>query len=145
MVLVDELDRCRPNYSIEMLEVIKHFFTTKNFVFVVATDSTQLQKSIKAVYGADFDSKQYLKRFFNREARLAPPDLKTFIEQYQFDVNENITLYPLWSNQNAIESMKTFLVWGAQGFGLELRDIDQTVAKLQACLRDISMCRPNIG
>lgn len=138
VVLVDELDRCRPNYSIEMLEVIKHFFTTKNFVFVVATDSTQLQKSIKAVYGADFDSKQYLKRFFNREARLAPPDLKTFIEQYQFDVDENITLYPLWSNQDAIESMKTFLVWGAQGFGLELRDIDQTVAKLQACLRDIS-------
>lgn len=63
VVLVDELDRCRPSYAIEMLEVIKHFFTTKNFVFIVATDTSQLTHSINAVYGANFDSSQYLKRF----------------------------------------------------------------------------------
>jgi hypothetical protein len=137
VVLVDELDRCRPNYSIEMLEVIKHFFATRNFVFVIATDTTQLQRSIKAVYGAEFSSKQYLKRFFNREARLAPPDLNTFIKQYDFDIPQNIIIYPVWSNLTKTEVIKKCLVWSARAFGMELRDIDQAVFKLQACLRVI--------
>ncbi|WP_236689940.1 KAP family P-loop NTPase fold protein [Photobacterium angustum] len=64
VVLVDELDRCRPTYAIEMLEVIKHFFKTENFVFLIATDTDQLSHSINAVYGYNFDSKQYLKKFF---------------------------------------------------------------------------------
>ena len=50
-VLVDELDRCRPTYAIEMLETIKHFFSLDNYIFVVATDTNQLSHSIKAVYG----------------------------------------------------------------------------------------------
>ena len=40
-VLVDELDRCRPTYAIEMLETIKHFFSLDNYIFVVATDTNQ--------------------------------------------------------------------------------------------------------
>ncbi|TON39542.1 hypothetical protein CGH57_24100, partial [Vibrio parahaemolyticus] len=54
-VLVDELDRCRPTYSIEMLETIKHFFSMENYVFVVATDTVALSHSIQAVYGSTFD------------------------------------------------------------------------------------------
>ncbi|MGL6501786.1 KAP family P-loop NTPase fold protein [Aeromonas caviae] len=51
IVLIDELDRCRPTYAIEMLEVIKHFFSINNFVFVIATDTEQLCHSITSVYG----------------------------------------------------------------------------------------------
>ncbi|MBS3798706.1 P-loop NTPase fold protein [Pseudoalteromonas sp. BDTF-M6] len=86
IVLVDELDRCRPNYAIEMLEVIKHFFTTKNFVFVIATDTEQLKHSIKAVYGTEFNSSNYLKRFFNREARLSEPDIKHYISLTNIEI-----------------------------------------------------------
>ncbi|TON99529.1 KAP family P-loop NTPase fold protein, partial [Vibrio parahaemolyticus] len=50
-VFIDELDRCRPSYAVEMLEVIKHFFELDNVVFVVATDTEQLQHAVKAVYG----------------------------------------------------------------------------------------------
>jgi len=65
-VLVDELDRCRPTYSIELLERIKHLFDVDNVVFIVATDSTKLQHSIKAVYGLGFEANRYLTRFFDR-------------------------------------------------------------------------------
>ncbi|MCY9877650.1 P-loop NTPase fold protein [Vibrio natriegens] len=77
-VLVDELDRCRPTYSIEMLETIKHFFSMENYVFVVATDTDALSHSIKAVYGSTFDGKEYLSRFFNRSAALPEPDRRLF-------------------------------------------------------------------
>ncbi|EJU8775924.1 P-loop NTPase fold protein [Vibrio alginolyticus] len=79
-VLIDELDRCRPTYAIEVIESVKHFFNTKNFVFVLATDTEQLQHSIRAVYGEGFDSTSYLSRFFNRTATLSAPTLRQYIE-----------------------------------------------------------------
>jgi len=78
-ILIDELDRCRPNYSIEIIESVKHFFNTKNFVFVIATDSEQLQHSIKAVYGNGFDANLYLSRFFDLSVTLPSPVLKEYI------------------------------------------------------------------
>lgn len=73
-ILVDELDRCRPTYAIEMLERIKHLFEVENVVFVLSTDTKQLANSIKAVYGNDFDSRHYLARFFDRSYMLAAPN-----------------------------------------------------------------------
>lgn len=137
IVLIDELDRCRPNYAIEMLEVIKHFFTTKNFVFVVATDTTQLQESIKSVYGSNFDSNTYLKRFFNREARLAEPDLEHYLKLQEVDLtpySEKVVLYPNLTN-NTKNNICWYIIWVAKAYELSLRDVDQLIDKLKACLR----------
>lgn len=137
IVLIDELDRCRPNYAIEMLEVIKHFFATKNFVFVVATDTTQLQESIKSVYGSNFDSNTYLKRFFNREARLAEPDLEHYLKLQEVDLtpySEKVVLYPNLTN-NMENNIRQYIIWVAKAYELSLRDVDQTIDKLKACLR----------
>ena len=72
-LMVDELDRCRPTYAIELLENIKHIFRIPNVYTIVATDSQQLAHSIKAIYGAEFDSRKYLRRFFDHESRLDSP------------------------------------------------------------------------
>lgn len=69
-IFVDELDRCRPLYAIELLERIKHLFNVENAVFVVALDKEQLGNSVGAVYGAGFNSNEYLRRFFDLEFRL---------------------------------------------------------------------------
>ena len=74
-VFIDELDRCRPSYAVEMLEVIKHIFDIEGIVFVVATDTEQLQHAIKAVYGEGFDAKIYLGRFFHSRFSLRQADL----------------------------------------------------------------------
>lgn len=78
-VLVDELDRCRPTYALRMLESVKHLFNTDGVVFVIATDTDQLSESIKAVYGANFESDRYLRRFFDRTYRFREPSLEDFI------------------------------------------------------------------
>lgn len=64
-ILIDEPDRCRLTYSIEMLERLKHLFDIPKVAFVVATDTEQLQHAIKAVYGEGFHAKAYLRRFAN--------------------------------------------------------------------------------
>lgn len=138
IVLVDELDRCRPNYAVEMLEVIKHFFATKNFVFVVATDTDELKKSIRVLYGNDFDSKTYLKRFFNREAQLSNPAIDDYIKTFDMEVEDNLTLYPVaFEFQKNVIGKHIFNI--ALAYDLSLRDIDQLYAQLKACLRTISV------
>ncbi|WP_279502147.1 KAP family P-loop NTPase fold protein [Aeromonas veronii] len=63
-ILIDELDRCRPSYAVEMLETIKHIFDIPRVVFVLATDTEQLQHAVKVIYGSEFDAYTYLSRFF---------------------------------------------------------------------------------
>lgn len=79
-IFVDELDRCRPTYAIEMLETVKHLFDIPNVIFVLSTDTEQLEHSIKAVYGQEFNSREYLSRFFNQRMVLPEPDLLDFIK-----------------------------------------------------------------
>ncbi len=69
-VFVDELDRCKPTFAIRLLERIKHLFTVDGFVFVLSVARKQLEQSIKAVYGSDFDADWYLRRFFDYEYSL---------------------------------------------------------------------------
>ena len=81
IIAIDELDRCRPSYAVELLEIAKHFFSVDNIVFVLAIDKTQLAHAIKAIYGGEFDSIGYLRRFVDLDFRLPSPDRKTFMTQ----------------------------------------------------------------
>ncbi len=77
--IVDELDRCRPTFAVEVLERIKHLFNVPNIVFVIAVDRTQLEKSLKTVYG-DIDVTNYLHRFFDFEFHLPDVNRRKFID-----------------------------------------------------------------
>lgn len=134
VVLVDELDRCRPTYAIEMLEVIKHFFTTENLVFVIATDTEQLSHSIKAVYGNDFDSQQYLKRFFDRKVTLPEPDIEHYLKakSVDFSAYSDLDLFPYKHRQ-----LSFCIGLIAKAYDLKIRDVDQLTTKLESCLRSI--------
>ncbi|WP_110947757.1 KAP family P-loop NTPase fold protein [Pseudomonas bohemica] len=79
-IFIDELDRCRPTFSIELLERLKHLFDAPNCKFIIATDSQQLGEAIKAVYGNGFDSRRYLKRFFDSEFTLDNADYAAWIK-----------------------------------------------------------------
>lgn len=80
-VFIDELDRCRPTFAIELLETVKHLFDVKEFVFVIATDTEQLEHSIKAIYGNGFDARNYLSRFFSERVRLPRSSLADLLLQ----------------------------------------------------------------
>lgn len=79
-VFIDELDRCRPLYSIELLERIKHLFDIPGVVFILATDTQQLSHSVKAVYGENFDGEIYLRRFFDQIYTLPTPNYIEFTQ-----------------------------------------------------------------
>ena len=78
IVIIDELDRCRPSYAVELLEVAKHLFAVDKIVFVLAINRSELAHSIKVVYGSDFDAEGYLRRFFDIDFRLPEPEREKF-------------------------------------------------------------------
>ena len=81
VIAIDELDRCRPSYAVELLEIAKHFFSVNNIVFVLAIDKAQLSHAVKAIYGNEFDAIGYLRRFVDLEFRLPDPNRTKFLTQ----------------------------------------------------------------
>lgn len=76
--IIDELDRCRPTFAIEVLEKVKHFFSVKNIVFVLGVDKKHLGNSMKVIYGADLDANEYLRRFIDFDYPLPTPSKGQF-------------------------------------------------------------------
>ena len=78
ILIIDELDRCRPSYAVELLEVAKHLFSVDNIIFVLAVNHSELAHSIRVVYGNGFDAEGYLRRFFDIDFRLPEPEREKF-------------------------------------------------------------------
>ena len=70
LMIIDELDRCRPNYAIEFLETIKHFFDIKGLIFVIGVDKNQLASSAKALFGQQLVFDEYYRKFSHRNINL---------------------------------------------------------------------------
>ena len=75
--IIDELDRCRPTFAIELLERVKHIFDVPNLVFVFGINREELCSSLQSVYGT-IDASIYLRRFFDMEFTLPEVDAANF-------------------------------------------------------------------
>ena len=64
VVVIDELDRCRPEFAMALLERAKHVLNVPGIVFVFGVDMTSLREFVKVVHG-DIDTAGYLLRMFD--------------------------------------------------------------------------------
>lgn len=88
VLIVDELDRCRPDYAIKVLETIKHFFDIDKVVVMLPVNYAILTSSVESVYSLKTDKAEaYLRKFINYRVRIPTPDYKQFIES---NVNETV-------------------------------------------------------
>jgi hypothetical protein len=62
--IIDELDRCRPTFALELLEKIKHFFAVPGVFFVLVASRRQLETAVRSAYG-DIDARTYLEKFYH--------------------------------------------------------------------------------
>ena len=74
VIFIDELDRCKPSYALEMLERIKHYFDDDRIIFIVSVNKEQLTHTISNYYGNGFDSTGYLNKFFDIDMYLPRPE-----------------------------------------------------------------------
>lgn len=70
VIIVDELDRCVPEYAIKVLERLHHLTEDKcNIITVVAVDKEKLKESINHIFGFK-SAGEYLKKFINFDITL---------------------------------------------------------------------------
>lgn len=63
--IIDELDRCRPDFSLGIIECLKHFFDSDNLHFVLVANKDFLSSSVASRYGISNGSETYLDKFFD--------------------------------------------------------------------------------
>ena len=80
IVFIDELDRCNPQYAVKLLERVKHYFNHPKVIFVISYNKSELQHSIKTLYGSEFSADKYLERFFDYEFGLSTIDVVKYMD-----------------------------------------------------------------
>ena len=81
ILFIDELDRCRPDYAVDMLEVIKHVFDVENVKVVLVTNTKQLRAAINHRYGMEVDAHKYLDKFLKYSFALPDKVVARFEEE----------------------------------------------------------------
>ena len=76
IIFIDELDRCRPNFAVDMLEIIKHTFDVEGVSFVLVTNTQQLRASINHCYGQAVDAQRYLDKFIKFRFELSAHSIR---------------------------------------------------------------------
>lgn len=131
---IDELDRCRPTYAVELLERIKHLFNITGIVFVLTLDKDQLGHSIRALYGPGMNVDGYLRKFIDLEylfPAASTHDFCTFLYQrFQFGeyFHKRATRDASYESK---QLLNTFIAL-SQAFNLSLRIQEQCFS--QFCL-----------
>ena len=130
--IVDELDRCRPTFAIELLERVKHIFDVPGLVFVFGVNRDELCKALESVYG-EIDATVYLRRFFDMEFSLPKADAKSFCESLLDRFRLKNFFHSLGSNAETdlhareFHTLSQVLPVLCHFMGLSLRDIDYSV------------------
>lgn len=120
IIMVDELDRCKPSYAVKLLERIKHYFTNDRITFVFSVNTYELEKTIRKYYGDDFDAGRYLSRFFDLHISIPPVNMRKYYEVIAF----SNSLYQVDQTIDAV----------IKAFGFELREISKYFPKVKAAV-----------
>lgn len=120
VVFVDELDRCRPDFAVRLIERIKHFFETPNVVFVLLLNREQLERSVQGVYGAATDGDAYLSKFIHFFFTLPESSAQSFIQG-------QMERFALGEHDGTTEFSHSLCFWHRYA-GLSLRQIERACA-----------------
>lgn len=132
---IDELDRCRPTYAIELLERVKHLFSIKGIVFILALDKGQITHSVKALYGSGMDAEGYLRRFIDLDYQLPEASTEVFCKYLfkTFGFDEILNLRG--SNRYEKEHLLKTFIGLSKVFNFSLRVQEQCFTRFGLVLR----------
>ena len=147
VIIIDELDRCRPTFAIETLEIAKHVMDVSNVVYLFALDMQQLGAAVKQIYGGDTDSIGYLMRFFSYYTHLPEAKKQYVVEtiankldlQLQKSLTNSVQAIQDESGKiyrDATHKLKSEMVQVSDALGLSVRDLE-TIGKVYELMHNI--------
>jgi tRNA A37 threonylcarbamoyladenosine biosynthesis protein TsaE len=133
--IIDELDRCRPLFALDVLERTKHFFAVPGVHFVFGANLIQLRNSIVVAYGPGIDAHVYLQKFIHlivmldhgadyRSERTSKRYIEFLAKQLQFKLEDS----------RAVELSTELIEYIADEHDLSLRAIERIFSNLVIAL-----------
>jgi len=112
LIIIDELDRCKPEFALRIIESIKHYFDIDNIITLVVFNKKEMCSVINNYYGDGFNANDYLDKIV---------DFQLHIPEYS---KENYLLFKLNKNDPGgiiYNSMLTII----NKYDLEMRSINR--------------------
>ena len=152
VLIVDELDRCKPDYAVKTLEIIKHFFDIDGVLIILNTKIDFLNNIFEAYYGHPqchtFMGEGYIQKFIQSKKILNT----TTIDDYIFIIDRIINKDNLpprinnsyYYNEKNLEFIKIFINSLAEIFKSNNFSIRKTIDISNEILRIINTYKFNI-
>ena len=100
--VVDELDRCLPEYAIKVLERLHHIFDDiPNVQVVLSVDKRQLENTVSQIYGSSTNVNTYLAKFIDFEIYLDEGVVKNNFARRFSTYLQNFTI--IWEDTKAMD------------------------------------------
>lgn len=117
IVIIDELDRCRPTYAIRILEEAKHFFDDTGAIFLYGMNKVALCATIRSIYGHTFPAEHYLARFVRRQVHMPATSLVDIISQI-FKQNPVIMARFMFIDDSSVDDSDQMVPWLSSLFSM---------------------------
>lgn len=137
VIVIDELDRCRPDYALSLLETIKHFFAVPNVHFILGVNGAALQESVKIRYGSNIDAERYLGKFINLSFSLPnqigrQQELNTLLQYLEYQ--KQVMGLPKRTTDRVIDLIKI----SSSTHEISLRDAGKILSRIALLPQEVS-------
>lgn len=89
LLIVDELDRCKPFFAMRVLEELKDLFDNDQIIILYSINASQLSHVVEGLYGQGFNGKQYLSRFYDLRVPLRYVEPASYLNAIGFPKSSN--------------------------------------------------------
>lgn len=135
IVIIDELDRCRPDFALKMIECIKHLFDSAECKFVLVMNKMSMCSAITHLYGLDCEESEiYLSKYIKTEFQLPRNIISAPLRHselctchYFYDLLKKDDEY-CWKNNELLNQFVSFII---DEKGLQLREIEKLVKSIR--------------
>lgn len=135
IIIIDELDRCRPDFALKMIESIKHLFDSTECKFVLIMNKFSIICSIQHLYAmGEEDAESYLSKYIKTEFHLPRNVIKPPINHSEL-CSEIYFNNLLQKNEVCLscdnQFWRGFVLYVIENKFLQLRDLEKWVKKIK--------------
>lgn len=134
LFIIDELDRAKPDFSLGIIEKVKHLFDVKGFCFLLVMNKKQFEATIKVTYG-NIDTSIYLNKFVNMWFKL--PILKPVEISMKYGNYNSSELFDIFNRyiggyiENELITISLSYLLAKSDFSL--REAERCISLLRLC------------
>jgi len=135
IIVIDELDRCHPDYAIAVLEAMKLVFNQSGFVFCLMVNADYLERLAQHRFGVSTNDEKYLDKFVDIRLRLGPQE--NAFKNAVFELASELPLkIPYGESKSfSVEHAAELASMLAVQSGLSMRKTKRILLKIEIALR----------